>query len=69
MLCCEPEGTSQAQDACCECGPVCCPPHGMVRRFVSAKEKQECLEQYKEQLEKEIAGVNERIQKMKNAAK
>jgi predicted nucleic acid-binding Zn-ribbon protein len=37
----------------------------MVRRFVSSKEEAEKLEQYKEQLEKEIAGIDERIDDLK----
>lgn len=45
----------------CECG---C---GMFsRRFVSAKEKQERLQDYRDQLKKELAGLEERIQELKN---
>ena len=36
------------------------------RRFFSAKEEQEKLEQYSEQLKHELAGVEERIQKIKS---
>jgi hypothetical protein len=67
MSCCEPETSKQPQYGCCECPPVCCSPHGFARRFVSGKEKQEWLTQYKEQLEKEIAGVNEHIQELKGS--
>jgi len=45
---------------CCGCG---C---GMFfRRFVSAKEEQERLEDYRDQLKKELAGLEERIQELK----
>ncbi len=69
MSCCEPETTKRAQYGCCECTPVCCSPSGFARRFVSSKEKQECLEQYKEQLEKEIAGVDEQIHDLEGGKK
>lgn len=39
----------------CECGPA-------TRRFFSSKEEKECLEQYMDQLKKELAGVEERIE-------
>ncbi|WP_406655522.1 hypothetical protein V7O62_06950 [Methanolobus sp. ZRKC2] len=42
----------------CECG------HSF-RRFVSAREKQELLEDYKDQLEKELAAVNECLGEIK----
>ena len=42
----------------CECG------HSF-RRFVSAKEKQELLEEYKDQLEKELAAVDECLGEIK----
>ena len=56
--CCE---TTQAREDCC-----CCAPGLFVRRFRTAKEEQERLEAYKEQLQKELAGVEEQIQKSKN---
>lgn len=40
----------------CECG--CCPP---FRRFYSSEEKKERLENYRDELKKELAGVEERI--------
>ncbi|MFC2024014.1 hypothetical protein ACFLTJ_00315 [Chloroflexota bacterium] len=43
----------------CGCG-------GFQRRFVSAKEEQDRLENYAEQLKKELAGVEERIQELKS---
>jgi hypothetical protein len=36
------------------------------RRFISAKEEQERLEEYRDQLKKELAGVEERIQELKS---
>lgn len=60
-MCCEPKvvRTSKASDCCC------CEPGQVVRRFISSKEEAERLEQYKEQLEKEIAGIDERIDDLK----
>jgi hypothetical protein len=60
-MCCEPKvvSVSKASDCCC------CEPGRMVRRFVSSKEEAEKLQQYKEQLEKEIAGIDERIDDLK----
>ncbi len=55
--CCEPSSIAEA----------CCSGHTLFfRRFRTAKEEQERLEAYKEQLQKELAGVEERIQKSKN---
>lgn len=61
MSCCEPETSRQYGSGCCDCAPTCCSPRGFTRRFVSDKERQEWLRDYKEQLEKEIAGVDERL--------
>ncbi len=41
---------------CCGCG---CGPG--FRRFFSTQEERECLENYRDQLKKELAGVEERI--------
>jgi len=47
----------------CSCG--CCSGHGaFVRRFISKEEKRERLEEYRDQLKKELAGVEERIQEL-----
>jgi len=47
----------------CSCG--CCSGHGgFARRFISKAEKLEKLEEYKDQLKKELAGVEERIQEL-----
>ena len=43
----------------CTCG--CCGCGAGFRRFFSSKEEQECLEAYRDQLKKELAGVEERI--------
>jgi hypothetical protein len=42
----------------CGCGPL-------FRRFFSSKEEQERLETYRNQLKKELAGVEERIKELK----
>jgi len=46
---------------CCGCG---CGPG--FRRFFSAQEKQECLESYKEQLQKELSGVEECLKEVES---
>jgi hypothetical protein len=45
---------------CCGCG---CAPS--FRRFISSEEEQECLETYRDQLKKELAGVEEHIKELK----
>ncbi len=45
---------------CCGCG---CGPG--FRRYFSTQEERECLESYKDQLQKELAGVEERIKECK----
>jgi hypothetical protein len=60
-MCCDPRETREAQ--CCI--PSCCCPGTFPRRFVTTKERREWLEEYKAQLEKEISGVEERIQELK----
>jgi hypothetical protein len=59
---CEPIGT---QDCCAvhvvHCGPpghVCC---GVPRRFATKKEKHEALKKYRDHLQHELEGVEERI--------
>jgi hypothetical protein len=61
-MCSEPKGSPgvSADAECC-----CCEPGTFSRRFVSSKEAEERLEAYKDQLKKEIAGVDERIRKLK----
>jgi hypothetical protein len=40
----------------------CCESH--FRRFMTSEEKQKMLEEYREQLEKELEGVKERIDEL-----
>ena len=61
-----------ANSADCGCG--CCCDHEHVqghgnsfRRFVSSQERKEMLAEYEDQLKKEIAGVEERIQEIENS--
>lgn len=60
-MCCEPKKVqaSSASDCCC------CAPDRVARHFVSSREEAERLEKYREQLEKEIAGVDEHIAELK----
>ena len=44
----------------CSCG--CCGCGSFSRRFITKKEKMECLENYREQLKKELEGLEEHIQ-------
>ncbi len=53
-------GTSDCSCGCCECG---CGPS--FRRFFSAHEELESLESYRDDLKKELAGVEEHINKCK----
>ena len=46
---------------CCGCG---CAPS--FRRFFSSREMEECLENYRDQLKKELAGVEERLEELKS---
>lgn len=49
----------------CACG--CCGSGHMGRRFFTAKEEEEWLENYRDQLKKELAGVEERLKERKEA--
>ena len=63
---CQPRGSQGAQVAGgCTCGCCGCGCGMFFRRFVSAKEEQERLEEYRDQLKKELAGVEDRIQELK----
>ena len=62
---CHPTGVA---DGCTvrvvKCGPadtVCCT---VPRRFKTKKERQEVLEEYRDQLRNELAGVEERIKEL-----
>jgi len=60
-MCCETESrTMWREQGFCSCGCG-----GFPRRYISAKEEKEMLEAYREQLKKELAGVEEAIQKLK----
>ena len=58
--------STQAQDCCgvrvVRCGPMDAGCSPLPRRFMSSKERQEMLERYRDELKKELAGVEERIQ-------
>ena len=49
----------------CTCGCCGCGCGSSFRRFFSSKEEQECLENYRDQLKKELAGVEEHIRELK----
>ncbi len=53
-------GSLGCNSGCCGCG---CGT--FFRQFISAKEEQERLEEYKEKQKKELVGVEERIQELK----
>ena len=60
---CQPTASQRPiSTAGCTCGCGCGPG---FRRFFSSKEEQEWLEGYRDQLKKEIAGVEERIKQIK----
>ena len=54
---CQSRSVQKAFGAC-GCG-------SFFRRFISGKEEQEMLEGYRDQLKKEVAGVEERIKELK----
>jgi len=65
-MCCQQGGVRkifspgwQTFDCGCGCG-------SFTRRFVSSKEEREGIQEYKAQLEKEIAAVEEHLAKLKN---
>lgn len=60
---CQPRGNQRTFGGwgCC-CGCRC---GTFFRRFISAKEEKEMLEEYRDNLKKELAGVEERIQELK----
>ena len=62
---CQPRGSqSHAGMASCTCGCCGCGCGPSFRRFFSSKEEKEGLENYREQLKKELAGVEERIKEL-----
>lgn len=63
-MCCEPEVTGRFS-ATGACGPEsCCVNETFIRRFFSDTEKKDCLEAYRDRLEKELSGVRERIKEL-----
>ena len=61
MDCCQPmviRKVVSGEESCCE-------PSGVKRRFVSKKEELENLENYREQLKKELEGLDEHLQDLK----
>lgn len=62
-MCCE-TNVQRPQKGPAECGCGCT---GFPRRFLSAQEEKEKLEAYQEQLKKELAGVQESINKLQKA--
>jgi hypothetical protein len=62
-MCCE-TNIQRPQNLQAGCGCGCT---GMSRRFLSAQEEKAKLEEYQDQLKKELAGVQECINKLQNA--
>lgn len=65
-MCCETR-TSHGSDACCAHAEHsgCCSSHnGPVRLFATKKERLEQLEAYRDELSKELEGVNEHISEL-----
>lgn len=63
---CQPRASQRTLGTCgCNCGCCGCGCGTFFRRFISAEEQQERLVEYKEQLKKEVAGVEDRIQELK----
>jgi hypothetical protein len=57
--------TRESQRTLGACGCNCGGGGMYFRRFISAREEQERLEEYRNQLKNELAGVEERIQELK----
>ena len=60
---CQPTITPRYGMPTCTCGCGSSPP---FRRLFSLKEEQEWIESYRDQLTKELAGVEERIKELKS---
>ena len=57
---CQPKTSQKGKSSHdCDCG-------SSFRRFFSSKEELECLENYKDQLSNELAGIEERIRELEN---
>ncbi len=63
---CHPRrGSRHGHAARCTCGCCSCGCAGSFRRFYSSQEELECLEAYRDELVKELAGVDERLSELK----
>ena len=63
---CQTGGGQRTSEASgCNCGCCGCGCGGSFRRFISAEEEQERLEGYRDQLQKELAGVEKYIKELK----
>lgn len=64
-MCCQPGERHQGMQI--KAIPIgdCCGSSQFSRRFFSSEEEKTILEEYKEQLSKELAGVEEQISKLK----
>ncbi|HUV02294.1 MAG TPA: hypothetical protein VMW67_02430 [Desulfobacteria bacterium] len=61
-MCCEP--TNRGRGTCCV-PHMCCGYTSGHRYFLSREEELELLEEYKKELEKEMSGVERKLQEMK----
>lgn len=62
---CQPKMAPRETNAS-DCACSCCGSGPSFRRFFTLKENIEGLESYKDQLQKELAGVEERISEIEN---
>lgn len=62
---CQPGGSQRIFGACgCNCGCCGCGCGKFFRHFMSAEEEKARLEEYNDQLEKDLSGVNVRIREL-----
>jgi hypothetical protein len=61
-MCCESSRHVAARASTCGCG--CCGAGTFARRFISPKEEREALEAYRDELKKELAGLEEHMRKL-----
>ncbi len=63
---CQPRGISGSKHPSgCTCGCCGCGCGPSFRRFYSSREVEECLQNYRDQVQKELAGVEERLEELK----
>ena len=65
-MCCQPTGNQRGFKSLGHAFGCGCGCESFFRRFVSAKEEQERLEKYKDQLKKELAAVEEYLEGLKS---